>query len=49
MEEQKKIEEKERVCPFSKDLKCQDCRLYKAFPGGKGQKECVLILAGLNA
>jgi len=43
MEEQKKIEEKERVCPFSKDLKCENCRLFQAFPGSQGQKICVFL------
>jgi len=43
-EEQKKTEEKEKVCPFSsKDLKCEDCRLFQAYPGSQGQRLCVFI------
>jgi len=43
MEEQKKTKEKELRCPFSKDLKCQDCRLYQSYPGCQGQKICVFL------
>jgi len=43
MEEQKKKEEKEKVCPFSKDLKCENCRLYQAYPGSGGLPVCVFL------
>jgi len=41
--EQKKTDANAPVCPFSKDLKCEDCRLFQAFPGSQGQKICVFL------
>lgn len=43
MENQKKTEKKELRCPFDKDLKCEDCRLFRAYPGSQGQRLCVFI------
>lgn len=31
---------KEKECPFRKDLKCEDCRLYQVYPGGEGKRVC---------
>ena len=40
----KEKKEKEKVCPFNEKLKCEDCRFYRPYLGGGGQKECALIL-----
>lgn len=31
-------------CPFDKNLKCEDCRLYKVYSWGKGERLCSLII-----
>lgn len=36
------IQEKLR-CPFNSKLECQDCRLYQAYPGSRGDKICVFL------
>lgn len=41
-----KEKEKEKRCPFG--MKCDDCKLYVTFMGGKGQRQCALILAGVR-
>ena len=40
-----KIEEKtkEKECPFRKDLKCQDCRLYQVYSGTGGVRICPFL------
>lgn len=45
MEKQKKAEEKikEKQCPFDKNLRCEDCRLFLPFPYGMGKKACVFF------
>lgn len=45
-EKQKKEEikeEKKLCCPFSKDLECEDCRLYQPFMGCGNNKCCVFM------
>lgn len=40
-EAKKKVEEKELRCPFSsKDLACEDCRLFQVYSGGGGNRVC---------
>jgi len=36
-------EEKEFRCPFSKDLKCEDCRLFIHYIDGRQDRVCALI------
>ena len=43
-----KPEKKELRCPFSKDLKCEDCRLYQFQSKGIG-KVCVLIYIAMRS
>lgn len=44
-ERDKKEEEelKKKQCPFNPKLACEDCRLYRTFPGGRGKKCCVFV------
>lgn len=44
MEKEKKgIIEKEKQCPFDKNLRCEDCRLYQSFMFGEKKKICVFL------
>lgn len=41
--EKKTEKEKPKQCPFDRNLLCEDCRLFVAFPGSEGQKVCTFI------
>lgn len=43
LKESNKAKKKELRCPFDKDLKCEDCRLYQPYTGGKGERRCVFL------
>lgn len=41
---QKKTKEEPRLrCPFDKTLRCEDCRLYQTYVGGRGARLCVFL------
>lgn len=35
--------EKKKICPFNKDLACEDCRLYIHYTDGRQERVCAFI------
>ncbi len=43
MEQKTKEKEKEKVCPLNPELRCEDCKFYQPYPGGRGKKACLFM------
>lgn len=41
MVKNEKENQKQKRCPFSRDLKCEDCRLFETLLGAGGKGECI--------
>jgi len=41
--DEKTKKKKEKKCPFNPELKCEDCKFYQPYIGGKGKKICIFM------